>query len=284
MLYLPAMLLASVASNVWLFLACMVILAFVTVAFLRGGNPGLPGFVIAMGTIVAVVIPLAGAFVLTIWRLFEWANLKVLLSMLSLALVTWGVPGVLLGCLVPLLRGPSSRNRQWAFVAYISALLLAAATLFGHGGSWPYWIAGVAFLTGILFQTGVPVEDYWPFAALSVAIGICGATSLMQHATFAGTVKNIHAVNELRPREFHALERLTAEPRPWLVEEIARLRKHSLPPPVALPPKAVESSPEVSENAARELEIAITGSLGFWTTVGLLACWKIGEVGQNEPE
>jgi hypothetical protein len=27
--------------------------------------------------------------------------------------------------------------------------------------------------------------------------------------------------------------------------------------------------------AAQALEIAITGSVGFWITVGLLACWSI---------
>ena len=151
----------------------------------------------------------------------------------------------------------------------------------------------------MLFQKGAAIEDFWPFAALSVAIGVCGAMSLLQHATFAGTVKNIHMLNGIQPKEFHVPEAftfktdrpLTAKEKhpfasdPDLLDQFERLRKHSQPSiPLPVPPKIPEIpkvAPESSEDSARELEIAITGSLGFWTTVGLLACWKIVETSEQ---
>jgi hypothetical protein len=37
-----------------------------------------------------------------------------------------------------------------------------------------------------------------------------------------------------------------------------------------------------AEQAAKALEIAITGSVGFWITVGLLACWSLVEHSESD--
>jgi len=110
----------------------------------------------------------------------------------------WGVPGALLGGLTPLLRRVATHTRNWAFVGYGAAALLVVATLIVHAW-WALVPAVAALAVGYMFQRGAPVSEYWPFAALCVAAGICGATSIAQHATFAGVIGKLHAIDSLRP-------------------------------------------------------------------------------------
>lgn len=43
-----------------------------------------------------------------------------------------------------------------------------------------------------------------------------------------------------------------------------------------------EPGEETPEEAAKALEISIAGSVGFWITVGLLACWSMWEREEEE--
>jgi len=48
---------------------------------------------------------------------------------------------------------------------------------------------------------------------------------------------------------------------------------HPVPPPA--PPPEEPADPAERERTARGLELAISSSVGFWTTIGLLAIWSL---------
>jgi len=178
------------------------------------------------------------------------------------AIVMWGLPAVLLGALVPLLRRPSQTPRNWCFVGYGAAALLVTASLAsfafsGHGsssvqGGWTaLGLAAVAALIGLLFQREILIETYWPIAALVVALGISGATSLSQDVfTFSKFAQNLQDVNTIKIAD-------------------SPVNVAAKPPDEAKKPEDLKME--------KVLQICITASLGFWLTMGLLASWSIYE-------
>ncbi len=148
--------------------------------------------------LIHTLSPFAIALFRVLGQLAHTGPLWTLTKIIALAALLWGVPGALLGGLTPLLRRVATHARNWAFVGYGAAALLIVATLIVHAW-WALVPAVAALAVGYMFQRGAPVSEYWPFAALCVAAGICGATSIAQHATFAGVIGQLHSIDSLRP-------------------------------------------------------------------------------------
>jgi hypothetical protein len=219
-------------KNVGLFLACYLTLAAFVASYpaarrskaLR--NPVLQ-IVLGAAWVVCLVytaVPFADAMLRVVLQLAHVQPLKTLGTIVLSAAVIWAVPGSLLGSLTPLLRRAAANTRNWAFVGYGSALLLIVATLWARAW-WPLIPALAAVAVGYLFQRGSLVYEYWPFAALCVATGICGATSIAQHLTFANEVIDLHAIDLLQPapanhpaiaRRVKSYDQLSAEERTQL--------------------------------------------------------------------
>jgi hypothetical protein len=203
------------------------------------------------------------------------------------ALIFFLLLGLLFGALNPIVRSiwavltqlmhhDSLFNLLDAVFLGAVALLILACLLTQH--VWPLIPAVIALFSGLLFHRGMPVKEFWPFAALCVAIGISGAMSVSQKLTFSGVLLNLHHIDELQlplpgaqPTVLpHAAPTLLDDPRSIGLtdDQIGLLQKHGLDD---------REKAEEAEKNARILEIAIAGSVGFWTTVGLLACWSMYE-------
>jgi hypothetical protein len=191
--------------------------------------------------------------VLAIWSVLKEMMHREPLGDLVLAVllgaVVWAIPGLLLGGLIPLLKRAGRSPRSWAMIGYgAGALLIVISTV--SRNAWPVLPAVIAVGSGLLFQRGMPVREFWPFAALCVAIGISGAMSVSQAFTFSEVLYRLHKIDDLRPT------------RP---DSAATAQSDDAP-----------ADPD-REKDARVLEISIAGCFGFWTTVGMLACWSMYE-------
>ncbi|MDP9049102.1 MAG: hypothetical protein M3O31_00040 [Acidobacteriota bacterium] len=200
------LLVMAAQKNIALFMTCFLGMAAYVAVYPRLIRPRLlkillPQIILAAVWIVCLVYtvgPFGYAMFLVAQQLAHPGPLWTLTKIILLAAVIWAVPGTLLGALTPLLRRVSSHTRNWAFVGYGSALLLIAATLLARAW-WPLIPAVAALAVGYMFQRGSRVSEYWPFAALCVAAGICGATSITQQMTFAKEVHDLHAIDVLQP-------------------------------------------------------------------------------------
>lgn len=129
----------------------------------------------AMAPVAVLGAPLIGAHVMdNLWNLGK---------LLLLVAVVWGVPGLLLGILVPYLRKPSENPKVWALAAWIAALLLVLF-LRAVQLKWVLLFGTLLALIGLAFWRGIPMEEYWPLIALCVATPVLGGTKLTQGATF----------------------------------------------------------------------------------------------------
>jgi len=204
---LPLTILASAAQkSVSLFMACFFAMVAFVVAYpwLLRSKPVpkhiihiLLGFMWVI-CLLYTLVPSAIAAFFVLKQLAHAAPLWTLTKIMLLAAVLWAVPGWLLGSLTPLFRRVATHTRNWAFIGYGSALLLMIATLWARAW-WPLIPALAALAVGYMFQRGSLVYEYWPFAALCVAAGVCGATSIAQHVTFTSEVRDLHAIDVLRP-------------------------------------------------------------------------------------
>ncbi len=204
---LPLGLLAMAAQkSMDLFMACFFAMAACAVGyplvmrskFLKRRALQIVLGVIWVDCLVYTLVPFCMAMFRVAKQLADKGNLETLGAIVLLPAVIWAVPGGLLGALTPLLRRVSAHTRNWAFVGYGSALLLIVATLWAQAW-WPLVPAVAAAAVGYMFQRGSRLYEYWPFAALCVAAGVCGATSLAQHMTFAHEVLDLHAIDMLQP-------------------------------------------------------------------------------------
>jgi hypothetical protein len=228
-------------------------------------------------TLLGVLFCIFNPIVRTIWVVLkEFADMKLLWALIDAVLlgaVVWGVPGLLLGALVPLLKRAGRSPQSWAMIGYGAAALLVLASMITQH-AWPLIPAGVALISGLLFQRGMPVKEFWPFAALCVAIGISGAMSVSQSFTFRGVLMQLHTIDAIRPPSPGESPEVVAPIVDWnpTEDEIK----------TALREKAKNDAEEAeaqkkADEAARVLEVSIAGSVGFWITVGLLACWSMYE-------
>jgi hypothetical protein len=104
--------------------------------------------------------------------------------LLLLVAIVWSIPSLLLGWAVPYLRRPSEYPKIWALVAWLAAASLILVILFIQANWWTLLLTPLLFATGLFFWRRVPIEDYWPLIALSIAILVLGATQLAQEARF----------------------------------------------------------------------------------------------------
>ena len=104
-------------------------------------------------------------------------------SLLLLVALVWGIPGALLGAVLPYLREPSGKRRFWAVMAWCAAACLVLFTFPLHAG-WTLMVAAPLALAGIFFWRGTSVELFWPVVALTLATLLLGATQLVRNAKF----------------------------------------------------------------------------------------------------
>jgi hypothetical protein len=238
------------------------------------GNP------LTFALLVGLFFSTIGAFLragLTVLQQIWQKRLPELGSALLLGAIVWTIPGLLLGALVPLLRVPSRSQKEWALIGYGAAALLILATLLRFLLStteqdywwWPFIPALLAAIAGLLFHRGMPVREFWPLAALCVAGGISGATSIAQQVTFVGVLQNLHKIDEMQPPEWPHIS-TTSEPATGPKETTREVTK-----------QVNGGMAESAEDSSKILELAVSGSVGFWITVGLLACWSLYE---HDPE
>jgi hypothetical protein len=210
---------------------------------------------IRMGILISTV----GIFGYALFKALH--PLPALMEAIAVAAISWSVPGILLGALAPLLRQSASQPRRWAFIGYGAALMSVLASLVMWRSQSPlpsdssaakvYLLAALAAaVVGLLFDRGMSVKEYWPLAALCVAVTMCGFTSVTVDLTLPGEVTLLDKI-------------MQSDPPPSVQKEV---RAHEIVDPAGY-----------DEASARQLQVAIAGSVGFWITVGLLACWSIEE-------
>lgn len=221
----------------------------------------LPLFVLGWSPVAIILLPLL-------------AGLDKVFTMLVLAALIWGLPGIVLGAFVPLLRQPSQTPRLWAPIAFVAAAILICLTLLRLLQWWFLFPSALLLATGFLLEGGRRVEEYWPLVALSIATIVCGMTALWQQATFSGVFERIHLVlgapadiqkkpapysplagmpSEFSARTLNSLRSLGSlnlpnspqSPRPWLSQDLATLF-----PPKTAPrpsPRITLLTPEMRE-------------------------------------
>jgi len=355
----------------WLVFACLVaLLVWMLKRLFSGSESGNAAWLL-----FCLILGLFGStlafFVESIWTVVHqvWQQgLGPIFSALKVGALVWAIPGLALGALLPLLRRPARSPREWAFIGYGAALLLMLATSLrwlAPGVSHPVWPlipAVIAAIAGLLFQYGMPVKEFWPFAAFCVAVGVTATSSIAQNITFRDVLLSVHKIDQLKPPEKAVSQyedRRLAPVIDWTIRFPPRPRIHffwqkpeapsaeTATPPYncnqvataeeATPPQLSQveavsvresappappsgdsesgagmSQPATSGNAVKPgtgasrgkadqagapgwdkmmpddaskvLELAISGSVGFWITVGLLACWSLYEHEEDREE
>ncbi|MGQ0641071.1 MAG: hypothetical protein ACT4P6_09930 [Gemmatimonadaceae bacterium] len=195
---------------------------------------------------------------------------------LVLGIVAWGVPGALLGVSAPYLRPSLVPRANWAWLAWISGVLVTATTYWLKGPGWRYGVAALLGALGIAFRLGWQVRQWWPVAALLLGLSLAGATSVVNRATFKGVLGEIRTLNEradplidLAAADTGSVSapttmRVFREPMPSWQRQWSRLHNEDEPRRLAY---------EVQ--VTQRLEIALLGSLGFWITIALF-CRLVG--------
>ncbi len=214
------------------------------------------------------------------WKPFGWLSV-VTMSVLVLpvadvdsvklplqVLIAWSVPGALLGATVSWLRPGTRLPGFCAAGALLTAFALSGLGIYyirsgsvgAHGRGWLMLIPVVALVaTSIEIIIKKEIQEYWPLAALSIAIFICLITTpiLLGRASFSGILKTL---NGLTPQgSFSTMILGTA----------------NLPPDQTGNPSPSKYTDEPADVILSQL--CITGSLSFWVSVGLLIGWSIRE-------
>jgi hypothetical protein len=276
----------------------------------RKDGPGLTGLAIAYTVVPPLIAPIIAVIRATA------AHFDVILKLMGVAMFIWSVPGTILGALVPLLRREAKQPINWSLIGYGAAFLLVVTA--GVNG-WPLEPVLAAVVISIFagtFLRRVPVRDYWPFAALCIALGLFSLSALKSKLTFARELSLANQLRtfqltpesslpllptglamELKRREFQKQLQAPNSISPgslgttndWL-KNLGRPPAENTPTGSAAQPlqpsselpnsSALAKAREITENnsnSAADLENSITGSVGFWMTMALLACWAILE-------
>jgi hypothetical protein len=64
---------------------------------------------------------------------------------------------------------------------------------------WPLLAALLAGIAGLLFDFGVSPREFWPLAALCVALGTAGVSSISQAVTFTGVLEKVFGFEKSVP-------------------------------------------------------------------------------------
>lgn len=215
---------------------------------------------------------LAGVALLGLLLTSVWPVMGGMIGVVIIVAGAWLVPAVGLSLLAPYLKPAVKLPQWWGAVALAGGLALAfwVATMLG-GTDWvSRGVMGGAGLlaaaTGILILRQVSVAELWPLLALTISLTLVGGNAAFQQLTFAGALKELHPVSQARygneqPSQLEMLYYLRVV-RPQQEAE-------TIPPAFQAPP----ANDELKE--ALRLELALTGSIGFWLTISLLVAWSL---------
>src|SRR5579871_5114834 len=193
---------------VFVFLPALVVaVALAWVSFFSEGRGSARGGIVLAMVSVALAIFVAWPLVQAVWQVLgEFIHLQATgwFAALIFSALVWLTPGFLLGCLTPFLRTAARDTRRWSIVGYGAAGLLVAATVLrlalGSDRTGRVWVpllaAVIAAGIGRLFVSGLSPREHWPLAALCVALGIVGMSSISQELTL-GSVMNLIVKAEL---------------------------------------------------------------------------------------
>ncbi|MCG8586203.1 MAG: hypothetical protein MI757_15965 [Pirellulales bacterium] len=136
-------------------------------------------FVAIFGASVLVYV----GFLLTILApIFTWSLITTPLSVW----LSFVVPGVVLGALVPILRDPSEKRRLWVVLAVAVGVLLAAIGWIRGEQGFAWWVLVGAFVLFVFVVNSQLAErGAWPILAVCAAL-LVGVLNVMFQATFSG--------------------------------------------------------------------------------------------------
>jgi hypothetical protein len=128
-----------------------------------------------------------------------------LMALAGLSAVIWGIPGLVLGVLAPLLRGPAHHPPVWGLVATAAAAVMVAVTMTRlqaadasktEKGLLIFATGALVLLALWLFQ-GRWAEEFWLFVALCVGLVVFGTTRVAQKVNLFAMQKNAHLLIKL---------------------------------------------------------------------------------------
>lgn len=244
----------------WVTLPAFVIVALVVWANgidkADSGGSTIAGFAL-LGLLITSITPVAGG----------------LFGVVMIVAGAWIVPALGLALMLPFLKPGASLPQWWGFVALAGGVAVAlwVATMLSGDEVYRGAVAAgglLAALTGVLILRRVPVRELWPLLALTIGLALVGGSAAFQQVTFGGALEALHPVSQGPARvgtEFDALRYLyslrSEHEQPQGMQEVA---------PAFLAPPTNEAVKE-----ALRLELALTGSVGFWLTLGLLVAWSL---------
>jgi hypothetical protein len=192
----------------------------------------------------------------------------------------WLVPMLGLALLLPYLKPVANLPQWWGAVALAAGLLVAfwVGTMVTDADAvYRAAIAAgglLAAVTGIFVLRRVPVGELWPLIAVTAGLTLLGGAAIQQ-LTFSA------ALNTLRPVSQTPVGERIFTPYDLLLRErpgSAQREDETIPR---------EFTSAMSSDAAQEavrLELALTGSIGFWLTIGMLVAWSLKLGARTKPE
>lgn len=220
------------------------------------GVSTIAGFAL-LGLLITSIAPVAGG----------------LFGVVMIVAGAWIVPALGLALMLPFLKPGASLPRWWGVVALAGGLAIAlwVATMLSGDEVYRGAVAAgglLAALTGVLILRRMPVRELWPLLALTIGLALVGGSAAFQQVTFGGALEALHPVGEGPTRvgtELDVLRYLyslrSEYEQPQGMQEVA---------PAFLAPPTNDAVKE-----ALRLELALTGSVGFWLTLGLLVAWSL---------
>lgn len=195
----------------------------------------------------------------------------------------WIVPAFGLAFMLPNLKPGANLPQWWGAIALGGGLVIAAwvaalVTDLDAVYRWAIALGGVVTAaTGWLILRRVPIDDLWPLLAVTVGLSLLGGAAAFQQLTFAGALKELHPVTATP----------VAAPEPTQLDVWRYLYVLNPQQTAEEVPEAFRAEPAADTlNEALHLELALTGSIGFWLTIGMLVAWslKIGPRKSTEAE
>ena len=120
-------------------------------------------------------------------------------------------------------------------------------------------------LTGFFVTRQVPVGELWPLIAVTAGLTLVGG-AVIQQVTFSEALNTLRPVSQtpVGARTFTVYDSIFRE---W--PDAAQQENDTIP-------KVFQAgtSPDIAHEAVR-LELALTGSIGFWLTIGTLVAWSL---------
>ena len=207
--------------------------------------------------------------------------LEGLLGVVFLMVGAWFVPTLGLALLSPYLKPGRDVPQWWGIVAMLGGIAVMCWVALGlQNGDEVYRIAmGVAGViaasTGAMILRRTPMTDLWPLLAITIGLFLVGGSAVFQQLTFAGALKELHPVAHTSGAKT-VQERTVLD---YFYTLGVRESDAEIPEGFRAPPR----NDDVNESL--RLELALTGSIGFWLTLAMMVGWSLrrGEGGNVVP-